>query len=317
MRPDRSFRRNFFTIAALHVAAVVGIYLFGSWHKKPAEQIVWLEGGSIGGGEPGTGEPAAAAPEPAPPPEPEPEPTPVVAKPPEPLPPPPEQQTPSELVTPKATPEPSTPKPSTPKPETPKPATPKPETPKPATPKPTTPKRTPTPKPKPKPSTPKPKPSDGDESTPKPKASPGETAKGTPAAAKTNGTASGNKPGATGGNGPGAGNGRGPGKMGNGTGASEFGWYFAMLHDRFHARWDQPTSIVRAGQDFVTTLKLRIAKDGTILSHEIVKSSGDTTMDQSVMTAADRVQQIEPLPAGLTTGDVFEVNVAFKLDQTQ
>jgi hypothetical protein len=38
-------------------------------------------------------------------------------------------------------------------------------------------------------------------------------------------------------------------------------------------------------------------------------------MDQSVMAAADRVRQIDPLPAGITTGDVFEVNVAFKLDQ--
>jgi TonB family protein len=320
MRPDRTFRRNFFTIAALHVAAVVGIYLFSAWHKKPAEQIVWLEGGSIGGGEPGASEPAAAA-EPPPKTDPEPEPTPVEAKPPEPLPPPPpERQTPSELVTPQATPEPSTPKPATPKPETPRPETPKPTTPKPETPKPATPKRT-TPKPKatpkPKPTTPKPKSSEGNEGTPKPKASPGGTPKGTSAAAKVNGTASGNKPGTTGGNGPGAGNGRGPGKMGNGSGESEFGWYFAMLHDRFHARWDQPTSIIRAGQDFVTTLKLRIAKDGTILSHEIVKSSGDTTMDQSVTTAADRVQQIEALPPGLTTGDVFEVNVAFKLDQTQ
>ena len=308
MRPDRTFRRNFFTIALLHVVAVVGIYLFGSWKRKPAEQLVWLDGGSIGGGETGASEPGAAAPEPPPRSEPEPEPTPVEAKPEPPPPPPPDRPTPSELVTPHATPEPSTPKPSTPKPETPKPATPKPETPKPATPKPAT--------PKPK-ATPKATPADGGESTPKPKASPGGTPKGTPAAAKTDGTATGNKPGTTGGNGPGAGNGRGPGKAGNGSGASEFGWYFAMLHDRFHARWDQPTSIARGGQDFVTTLKLRIAKDGKILSHEIVKSSGDTTMDQSVMTAADRVLQIEPLPPGLTTGDVFEVNVAFKLDQGQ
>jgi len=50
MRPDRTFRRNFVVIAMLHVAFVVGVYLFGSWARKPAEQIIWLEGGSIGGG---------------------------------------------------------------------------------------------------------------------------------------------------------------------------------------------------------------------------------------------------------------------------
>lgn len=120
-----------------------------------------------------------------------------------------------------------------------------------------------------------------------------------------------------GGNGPGSGNGKGPAKSGNGSGQSEFGWYFSMIHDRFHNRWDQPTSIERNGADFMTTLKIRIAKDGTILSREIVHSSGDTTMDQSVMTAAERVQQIDPLPAGLGNGESFECNIAFKLDQGQ
>jgi TonB family protein len=88
-----------------------------------------------------------------------------------------------------------------------------------------------------------------------------------------------------------------------------------MIHDRFHARWEQPTSIIRAAQDFTTTLKLRIGKDGTILSHEVVQSSGSTVMDESVMAAAEKVHQIDPLPAGLGTGDVFDVNIAFKLDQ--
>lgn len=327
MPSDRTFRRNFFVIATLHVAFVVGLYLFGSWTKKPVEQVMWMEGGSIGGGDAALPGETAAAAAPPPPPQPEPEPVPVESKP-ELItpPPPPEPAPPSEIVTPKATPEPATPtpKPSTPKPETPKPATPTP-TPKPATPKPTpkaTPKPTPkvTPKPKPK-TTPKPtpkatpKPTDDGAGDSKPAPSSDEKPKDTPGASKTTGTSSTTKPGASGGNGPGTGNGKGPGKAGNGVGASEFGWYFSMLHDRFHARWDQPTSIARGGQDIVTTLKLRIAKDGRILSHEIVHSSGDITMDQSVMTAADRVQQIDPFPAGLTTGDVFEVNVAFKLDQ--
>ena len=124
-------------------------------------------------------------------------------------------------------------------------------------------------------------------------------------------------PGTAGGNGAGTGNGKGPGKTGSGSGTSDFGWYFSMIHDRFHSRWDQPTSIARSGQDIVTTLKIRIGKDGTIQSREIVHSSGDTTMDQSVMTAAERVQEIDPLPVGLGSGDSFEINIAFKLDQNQ
>jgi hypothetical protein len=40
-------------------------------------------------------------------------------------------------------------------------------------------------------------------------------------------------------------------------------------------------------------------------------------MDQSVMTAAERVQEIDPLPAGLGNGEFYEVNIAFKLDQSE
>ena len=292
---DRTFRRNLLVIGALHIAFVVGIYVFTALREKPVTpQVVWLEGGSLGGGE-RPGETTAPAPEPPP------EPLPV--KPPAPQPPPPAAPAPIEIVTPKATPEPATPTPA-PRTPTPKPATP---TPKPATPKPT---------PKPKPATPKVTPKATASASPraKPPASP--KPKSSPAAAREEAATSGEKmSSAPGGNGPGTGNGKGPGKAGSGSGASEFGWYFSMIHDRFHTRWEQPTSIIRATQEFVTTLKIRINKDGAILSREIVKSSGDVVMDESVMAAAQRVQQIDPLPAGLGVDGIFEVNVAFKLDQ--
>jgi TonB family protein len=88
-----------------------------------------------------------------------------------------------------------------------------------------------------------------------------------------------------------------------------------MIHDRFHARWEQPTSIVREGANFVTTLKLRIGKDGQILQREIVNSSGSPMMDDSVLTAANNVRQIDPLPRGLGNGEYFDIKVNFKLDQ--
>lgn len=284
---DRTFRRNFLVIAALHVGFVAAIYVFSALRGKPVTpQVMWLEGGSFGGGE-SPGE--TAAPEPEPPPEPPP------SKLPEPQPPPPEAPAPSELVMPKATPEPATP---TPKPTTP---TPKPPSSKPP--------------PKPKPATPKSSPKATASASPKAKPSPGIKPKSSPGASREDAATSGAQAAATGGNSPGTGNGKGPGKTGGGSGASEFGWYFSMIHDRFHNRWEQPTSIVRATQEFVTTLKIRINKDGAILSREIVRSSGDVVMDESVMAAAQRVQQIDPLPAGLGADGVFEVHVAFKLDQ--
>ena len=88
-----------------------------------------------------------------------------------------------------------------------------------------------------------------------------------------------------------------------------------MLHDRFHARWEQPTSIDRGAANVITTLKLRIKQDGTILNREIVSSSGNSQMDESVLTAANRVTQIDPLPSGLGNGEFLEINVQFKLEQ--
>lgn len=310
--PIRSgFRRSLAIVAVLHILLVSGFFVLEKWERKSSKPaVVWLDSGSLAGDL----APAAHTIEDRAEPEPE-APDPIV---PEPRPFPVEPPPASEIVlpTPKAaTPVPATPLPATPKPETPKPATPKP-TPK-ATPKPT-PKTTPKPKPKttPKP-TPKatPKPSEDE----KPKATPAET-KPTESvksdeAAKPSGpstavsTAKGSTSGAA------SGNGKGPAKSGSGAGLSQFGWYFNMLHDRFHARWDQPTNIDRGVGDVVTTLRLRINQDGTIAEREVVKSSGAPQMDESVMAAARKVTQIDPLPAGLGNGQFFEVNVQFKLDQ--
>ncbi len=311
--PEQSaFRRNLLIVAALHVAFISAVWLLSQYPgKKKPDQVLWLESGSVGGGKTGAGEP-----EPAPPdasrPEPEP-PAPVPEKMELVQPPPVAPPAPSEIVTPQARPAPTPPPTATPKPTTPKPTTPKSETPKPTTPK-ATPKETPK-------STPKSKATPNADASPKPKSSPAEKPKGTPGTKKTDGaaTAASARTSAekAGGNGPGTGNGKGTGKTGNGTGEPQFGWYFSMLHDRFHNRWEQPTSIVRAGADFVTTLKIRIAKDGMISAREIVNSSGNPVMDESVLAAAKKVEQIDPLPAGLGDGEFFEIKVNFKLDQGQ
>jgi protein TonB len=338
MAEDSAFKRSLIVVAVLHVVFILCLFFTVDWKEKKVptkETIAWIDG-SIGGGEtPGEPEtqPAQieAAPRPA---APVPE---LISVPPEPLPelppPPTEAPLPSEIVT--ATPPPATPTPTptpTPKPTTPKPATPKPATPKPtpkATPKPTpkaTPKPTPkaTPKaaesPKPK-ATPKPETEEGEES-PKPKSTPSDKPKATPGAAKTNAagssatTAAGaNRP--KGGNGVGTGNGKGGAKSGNGEGTSQFGWYHAMIQDRMKARWEQPINMDRQGVDISVVLKIRIDKDGNITEREIVKSSGVPQMDESVMTGTAKVHQIDPLPDGLGTGGFYEVNIEFKLDQTQ
>lgn len=377
MDEARIFRRNFFIICAIHLLGVALFFFLGKLapSKPPAEQVVWLESGMPGQNAGGDAAEASGSEEAVTPPleseepEPEPESTPEPAAepsepelPPEPAPEIPEPPAPpaqSDIVLPKATPEPATPKPATPKPATPKPATPKPATPKPATPKPATPKpATPkpaTPKPAtPKPATPKPatpKPATPKPGTPKPATPKPATPKATPKVSATSkpgttasdaspapggskqtaqtkgtsgkagtpgeGTASGTKTGSPGA-GTGTGTGKGTGTAGNGSGstASQFGWYHEMLQTRFDSQWVQPTSIVRSSQDFVTTLKIRIGKDGAVLSREISHTSGNALMDESVLKAAQKVTSVEPLPSGLG-GEFYDVNINFKLDQGQ
>lgn len=305
---ERAFRRNLFIVGGVHLAALGIFFLISKLQPKPARaELIWLDGGALGGNE--SAEEAEPTPEPAVDPEP------IAAdrtEKPEPVPAPSAPRPPSEIVLPSATPEPTpvraTPKPATPKPMTPKRETPKLESPKPkATPK-ATPKTTPktTPKPTPKKAV-----------SPKADASLEAAAKSTPGETRNVGTSSQTGPAtAKAGNGSNAGAGKGAGKAGGGTGdgTNEFAWYYEMLDDRFTSRWEQPLSIVRSTQQFVTTLKIRISKDGTILLREIANSSGNPVMDESVLAAARKVLVVDPLPAGLGA-QTFDVNINFALDQ--
>lgn len=313
LREQREFRTNLALTAFVHLIILLGFFIAARFQTKPkVEQIMWLDGGLAGGG----GSPAQSLPPPAPEPEPEPEPEPIPEPPkPEPAPTPPPEPMPSELAEPKpkATPAPTpapTPKPATPRPVTPKPATPKPATPKPrATPK-ATPKATPnkdaTPKPKPKASptatTPKPA-AEGAKASPAPAREDGDTTGTKPSAVKTKGTGGGEM----------TGEGRGKGTAGAGSGAgkpSDFGDYFAQLRDIFYGSWTPPT--VPEAASLVVTLKIRVKRDGTVLGYELMKSSGNSLMDGSVMEAARAVTKIPALPNGLGKEDIVEIPINFK-----
>ena len=330
VREVHAFRRNLCFVGTAHLLLLCVLFAIGKWQPrvKPA-QVIWLDGGGLPGPTASTASDAsneADASRSSPVPEPDPEPAPQI-----PLDPPlpaPAEPSPSEIVLPRSTPavtprletpRPATPKPATPKPSTPRPITPKPNTPKPITPKPSTPRPTTATSPKPKSSSPTPKtnaekkPTDSANATPKQVKQAANTRKEKGAAADTTVATNG-----AGQSGTSAAGGSGTGKSGSGPGgnANEFAWYYEMLDDRFTSRWEQPLSIVRSTQQFVTTLKIRITKDGTIALREIANSSGNPLMDESVMNAARKVLAVDPLPAGLGN-DSFDVNINFKLDQEQ
>ncbi len=309
MTRDARFWRNVTIVGLIHVVVLLGLFW---WSRSPSnvpKDIVWMEGGA-GASAPAAAEtPPPETPETTPlstPPEVKDEPTPEIAPP---------AKSEIEIPTPtiSATPTPtSTPTP-TPTP-TPKPtATP---TPKPtSTPKPT-PKRKATPSPTPKKkATPKPKPTPDEEAAKElekkkaiakaalEKDESGEETSEKPVkkaiAAGDEGDKKSKGSGGSGGKGSGEG------------GASEFGWYGNMLHDRFYSEWVQPTSVVHSAKISVL-LRIRINKDGQISDYSIAKSSGNPVVDDSVSAAAARVKQVDPLPSGLGD-DYYDVNINFEL----
>ena len=87
-----------------------------------------------------------------------------------------------------------------------------------------------------------------------------------------------------------------------------------MLRDRFYARWDQPLSLAQSGGNLATTILIKIDRNGNIASVKVTKSSGNSMLDESAMTAARRVSQVDPLPKGLGDGNGYEVPIEFKLN---
>ena len=290
MSRDARFWRNVALIALAHLVVVLALARAGRDPQKPnVPSVVWINSAAS--------ETAAAAPSPparAPEPEPEPETAPLEQE---------KQEEPevttvarSEIHLPSPTPVPT----PTPKPR-----------PKPTATPPTTPKPSATPSAKPIPKATPRKPVVA-AATPKtsPKKEKGLETKGKDEAAKKDllvkKESAAGKSDSTG---DGPGNGNGP--------ASEFAWYRTMLHDRFHREWQQPKTILASGAKMSTLVKIRIEKDGRVSKFTILRPSGNVVMDESVAAVTQRVTQVDPLPAGLSKGAYYEVQINFELNPEQ
>jgi outer membrane biosynthesis protein TonB len=104
---------------------------------------------------------------------------------------------------------------------------------------------------------------------------------------------------------------------GGGSSASEFGWYGNMLHDRFYSAWIQPTTNVPSGAKISTLVKVRIEKDGRVSKFEVIKPSENVVVNESVAAIGKRVSEVDPPPAGLATGDHYDVKINFELNTDQ
>ena len=75
----------------------------------------------------------------------------------------------------------------------------------------------------------------------------------------------------------------------------------------YHHAWEAPTGM--SSDNVTVKFKVKIARDGTVISSEIVEPSGDPNVDAAVQHMLDRVTFIAPFPEGTTDQErVYPIN---------
>jgi len=111
---------------------------------------------------------------------------------------------------------------------------------------------------------------------------------------------------------PGVGFGTGSGTgMGGGGTPVPFAWYYYQIKLAMYEAWQQPSSLI-GKKGLVTTVEIRVQRDGQITAKKIATPSGNTQMDDSVLRALEAVTRLPELPVGL--GGLYkDISIDFEL----
>jgi TonB family protein len=81
---------------------------------------------------------------------------------------------------------------------------------------------------------------------------------------------------------------------GPGGGGLPYANFYQAVYSFYKREWIIPDGATDS--DATTVAKITIARDGTVVSASITRSSGNAAVDQSVQLTLDRVRQVPPLP---------------------
>ncbi len=70
-------------------------------------------------------------------------------------------------------------------------------------------------------------------------------------------------------------------------------WYYSLIHETLFRAWEQPGSVLPGT---TATARIRVQRDGSITRRDLVRRSGNSAMDDSVMRALESVSRLRPLP---------------------
>jgi TonB family protein len=82
----------------------------------------------------------------------------------------------------------------------------------------------------------------------------------------------------------------------SGTGSVSYAEYGSAIKSIYDHAWILPGSVDYGNA--TTKIKVVISRNGQVISSQIVKSSGNSTLDDSVQRALDRVTDVPPFPEG-------------------
>jgi TonB family protein len=88
--------------------------------------------------------------------------------------------------------------------------------------------------------------------------------------------------------------------------------YLETVRHQLYTAWDQPTTIDIDG--LTTKVDIRLGLGGALLGHSILQSSGNATMDDSVLRAIKATPRISGLPAWFVAKHA-RIQVVFRLTQ--
>jgi len=74
----------------------------------------------------------------------------------------------------------------------------------------------------------------------------------------------------------------------------DWSFFYAMLQEKLYAAWVKPRGVPTS---YTATVWLKVDRSGKILERRLQRPSGNTTLDQSVMKAAQNVTYIAALPS--------------------
>lgn len=88
--------------------------------------------------------------------------------------------------------------------------------------------------------------------------------------------------------------------------------YYQHVHDALYEAWEQPGTAL--DKRLITTITLRIARDGSVAEATVKIGSGNKLMDDSVLAAVHKVPRLDPPPDALVRGAFAVIVVNFQVE---